>query len=149
MSREQLELALDDIRKDISKRGLDHRVINRPKEDTMAKAKKVKSAKAEKSKGGYSATDLAADLGVDSTTLRKALRDSGAKKPGASWNWDSKSAAASAISAVKEQLKGAPAKKSGKTAPKAKAKNGGNKKKPIRKVKASKAAEETSEADGE
>ncbi len=115
MSRIQLEMALDDIREEIRTKGLDKRSTNRPKEDIM---KKVKAEAVEvKSKGGgYSAADMAEALGVSSTDLRKALRDAGVKKPGASWNWETKKAASEAQAAAKEQLKSG-SKKSDKKAP--------------------------------
>jgi hypothetical protein len=53
---------------------------------TKKEAKKEKAPK-RISEGGFTASDLAEELGVAPADLRKGLRDTKAKKPGASWTW--------------------------------------------------------------
>lgn len=59
---------------------------------TMRKLKKISKPEPEtKAAGGYSAADLAKELGMKGSALRRALRAIKAKKPGKQWVWDKKS----------------------------------------------------------
>lgn len=100
----------------------------------------------------YTAAMMAEELKVTPAELRKALRGSGAKKPGGGWNWDSKKDAAAVTKQVRDHLANAktsakPAKAATKVEKPAKAKKSAAKapaKKAPRKAKRA-AAEATAE----
>lgn len=124
-SDKELTEALGKVRKSIEAQGLDK---PETKEIPMSEAtttpaaagkkkvvvkKKAAAAKPEKTKRaeGFTAGDMAKEVGVTPAELRKALRGCKAKKPGASWTWDSKSAASETLSKVKAFLKDSGSKK--------------------------------------
>ena len=122
----ELTEALGKVRKSIEAQGLDKPETKEipmnttatpasgtAKKKVVVKKTAAKPAKAEKTTraDGYTAGDMAKEVGVTPAELRKALRGSKAKKPGASWTWASKSAAAETLSKVKAFLKDSGSKK--------------------------------------
>ena len=99
MSDAELEKALGQVKKEIKASRTQPEV---PESTTtketaiMATEKKTtKKSKAEKTEtaqvvDGYTASQLAEELGMDSVTLRKGLRAIKAKKPGGRWVWPKK-----------------------------------------------------------
>lgn len=75
---------------------------------TMATAKKTAAPKAEPkeaAKSGYTAADLAGELGIEPAELRKHLRALGTEKPADSWTWPNAKAAADVKKAVAARIK--------------------------------------------
>ncbi len=87
-------------RKKVKPEDTEDDIIDTPKkkskkseEEAPTKKKAAKDSEdAPKSSGnsGYSAKDLAEELGIEPTDLRKYLRKTGAEKPGKSWVWPKK-----------------------------------------------------------
>ena len=128
----ELKQALKKISNEIQSKGLNvtkTKVKRKKKMTKKTKAVKAVSKKAVKSKAapkakadkavvkaGYTAANMAEELGIEASELRKHLRNSGATKPEGGWKWASKKAGSDTLKAVKEIMKGSKAK-----APKAKA----------------------------
>lgn len=96
----KLEKVLNDIEKDIEKRK------PKPKREETTMVKKKADASSSEAKPGYTATDMAAELGIEPPTLRAALRAINAQKPGKSWAWDTAKSAAGLKKEIQEYLKG-------------------------------------------
>lgn len=127
MSSEEMKKALDEVEADITKRKLNRRdKMAKAKTKTEAKKTKTKTAakKTERVVDGYTASNMAEELGIESTELRKALRSLGIQKPTNSWTWGSKKEAADVLKQVKQHLKngGSASKEEGSTKSKGKAK---------------------------
>lgn len=113
MSESELTEAIGRARDEIKRRKLqpDHPATNQ-KERIMATKKKgetksskseAKPEKAEKVEG-YTAENMATDLGTTSVQVRRALRDTEAKKPGNRWVWPNATAAKEVRAQVKEWI---------------------------------------------
>lgn len=76
---------------------------------TMATAKKAAAPKTEPkeapAKTGFTAADLAGELGIEPAELRKHLRALGTEKPADSWTWPNAKAAADVKKAVAARIK--------------------------------------------
>lgn len=95
-------------------------------ESEVKKLKKVTKEAAPESTGHeYSAADLAKELGMDGSDLRKKLRTVGAKKPGKQWVWPKKSD--EALDKIRKELKADGGTKKDKPAKKLKKSKGGEK----------------------
>lgn len=112
---DELEQALGQVKKEIkaSRNQPDVPQSTKPNNQETAimateKNSKKKSSKSEAAApaqvvDGYTATQLAEELGMDSVTLRKGLRAIEAKKPGGRWVWPKKSDAD--LAEIRKQLK--------------------------------------------
>ena len=140
-----LEEALGKVKKEIqaSRNQPEAPETTTTKEKTMAtNAAKKTTKKTEKTSkdqanaapvDGYTASQLAEELGIDSVTLRKGLRAVEAKKPGGRWVWPKKTDAD--LAEIRKQLKDWLAEpKAKKDAAPAKEKKGNGKSAPAKKT---------------
>ena len=102
--RFDLDQELDRIEREVRSSGDSHSCFIEG-ETPVRKLKKITKTEEKKGStaGGYSAADLAKELGMKGGALRRALRALKVKKPGKQWVWDKKSDPA--LEKIRKELK--------------------------------------------